>query len=98
MSCTSAFPAASSFAWFGRVALPRVVEDQNPVAPGPPGRAGERARPRARVHAGLAPRPLAGVVPPGLHLLAGHLVHANADGPAGRQVGEEETPVPGPRR
>src|SRR5262249_35213310 len=84
------------FRSLGRVALLRVVEDQDPIAARPPGRGDEFARPRVRILADVAPRPFAGVIPPGLDLLARNLVHVNADRAALRQVRDEEAVVHGP--
>src|SRR5262249_49792501 len=91
-------PRPASPRSFGRIAFLRVVEDQDPIIPVPLRRPGELARPGVGVLADLTPRPVSRVVPPGLDLLAGTLVHLKAEGAAERKVRQEEAPVPGPRR
>src|SRR5262245_37801349 len=61
---------SASLGSLGRVTLLRVVEDQDPIAASPLGGGDEFARPGVGILADLAPRPFAGVVPPGFDPLA----------------------------
>src|SRR5262245_24756029 len=87
---------SASVGEFGRIALVCVIEHQGPIALLALGRGGEFAFAFVRVGPDFAPGSLPRVVPMGYDVLAGNLIHVDADRPALRRVGDEEAAIRGP--